>query len=584
MYKNHRIFFSLGLAGIFALFFLFLAYYHEYKLFVPKPPVISMTIPLAGQPAIPNTFLYDFENVSGLENLTTERSFSSQYALKVKGKRNATPPVQIQLDTVMAQSGEAHYGAWICKAGTAEILKGLLVFQIVDQSNKVKYSALSPVEEKDGSQASWFYVCGKADWKESNVQPGDLAKVYFWNNTSNTVYIDDVLAIFGKQSIKGEKNLSEKSFNKKPGITSVNQPPYPVFIFEKEFVGNVKNTTVFLTDGIDSLKFFPDDEYVPGKFIKSGNSIDQLMIIRNTKPYGLVWYDPLNYGFSFLRFSGEADKRLSSGFPFSAADIDGNGIDEIITCTPSQVINIFKYNSPTHSLNLVFSGTPGNLPQDVFFDKMTVLNKKNTKEKNLLLSDKKGNIVLVSYRNRNLKAFQLGAFKEIISENPYQILCGKFRADTKNENLLLFYSEKKTGRCFYKLFEVDQDKMCLNLVSDGGFENKCDTLYPDNSFFKCDINNDKIDELLSFSKGWRYDGKWVSFDKSGYVIGANIDFAGYPKDHNPKYFEKLSLVAGNFIEKNTTSVFTLCGSLKNGNSHSMDLSPYVGIFSYKNKE
>jgi len=43
-------------------------------------------------------------------------------------------------------------------------------------------------------------------------------------------------------------------------------------------------------------------------------------------------------------------------------------------------------------------------------------------------------------------------------------------------------------------------------------------------------------------------------------------------------------VAGNFIEKNTTSVFTLCGSLKNGNSHSMDLSPYVGIFSYKNKE
>ncbi|HNX07743.1 MAG TPA: hypothetical protein PKL96_09185, partial [Bacteroidales bacterium] len=225
MYKRHRIFFSLGLAVIFALFFLFLAYYHKYKLFAPKPPVVSTIIPNAAQAAFPNTFLYDFEKNSGLENLTTEHSFSGQYALKVKGKRNATPPVQILLDTALAQSGEAHYGAWICKADPAESVRGILAFQIVDESNKVKYSALSPVEEKDGRHTSWFYVCGKADWGENTAQPGDLAKVYFWNNTDNTVYVDDVQAVFGKQLIRGKEALPEKLSDKKTGIASVNQPP-----------------------------------------------------------------------------------------------------------------------------------------------------------------------------------------------------------------------------------------------------------------------------------------------------------------------------------------------------------------------
>jgi len=397
------------------------------------------------------------------------------------------------------------------------------------------------------------------------------------------VYVDDVQAVFGKQLIRGKEALPEKLSDKKTGIASVNQPPYPVLIFEKEFAGNLKNTTVFSTDGKDSLKFFPEDEYFAGKYIKTGNNIDQILIIRNSTPYALVWYDQLNYGFRFQRFSGETDKRLSSGFPFAAADIDGDGVDEIITCTPERVINIFKLNPQNQRIGLFFSGTPGNLPESVFFDKMTVINKKNIRGKNLVISDKNGNMFLVYYQNGNLKAFQLGTYQEVLSKKfSYQMVGGKFRADNKDENLLLLYSEKKTGKCFYKLFEVDQVEMSMNLVSDGSFDNKCDTLYPDNSFFKCDINNDKIEELLSFSNGWRYDGKWVSFDIGGYVIGANIDFAGYPEDHNPKYFEKLSLVAGNFIEKNTTSIFTFCGSLKKENSSSMDMKPYAGIFSYKN--
>jgi len=399
------------------------------------------------------------------------------------------------------------------------------------------------------------------------------------------VYVDDVQAVFGKQLIRGKEALPEKLSDKKTGIASVNQPPYPVFIFEKEFASNVKNTTVFSTDGKDSLKFFPEDEYFAGKYIKTGNNIDQLLIIRNSKPYGLSWYDPLNYGLRFQRFSGETDNRLSSGFPFAVADIDGDGIDEIITCTPGRVINIFKLSPQNQRIGLVFSGTPGNLPESVFFDKMTVINKKNIRGKNLVISDKNGNMFLVHYQNRKLNAFKLGTYQEVLSKKfSYQMVCGKFRADNKDENLLLLYSEIKTGKCFYKLFELNQVEMCLNMVSDGSFDNKCDTLYPDNSFFKCDINNDKIEELLSFSNGWRYDGKLVSFDKRGYAIGANIDFAGYPIDHNPKYYEKLSLVAGNFIEKNTTSVFTFCGSLKKENSSSMDMNPYAGIFSYKNKE
>ncbi len=134
------------------------------------------------------------------------------------------------------------------------------------------------------------------------------------------------------------------------------------------------------------------------------------------------------------------------------------------------------------------------------------------------------------------------------------------------------------------MYTVDYTEHSLEMLVQGTFDNKCDTLCPDNSYFKCDMNNDKIDELISFSDGWRYDGKVISFNNGGYVIDANIDFAGYPKDYNPKYFEKLTVVAGNFMEKNTTSVFTFCGSLKNKHSSFADMPPYIGIFSYKNKK
>ena len=585
MRQKHGILFLLGLIFVFALFFLYLVYDQKYHVFYPKPPVVLSLIPASDSSSYPGIYQFDFENINDNRIVVNELAFSGKHALKVAGRRSYSPAVQIPLNDQLQKSQSALFGAWLFVGDSSGDLEGKLIFQIVDRSNKLKFSAASEIKEGNNKSRQWFYACGIADWKDTKILPTDFVKIYYWNNCKNTVFVDNVQVIFGKQLIKGEKPLADNTSHQFQFIQAADRPPYPSVFFEKEFSGNVKNTTIYTTDGKDALKMNNEDEFVSGRFVKGSNNIDQLLVVRNSKPFALVWYDRLKYQFMFQRCSGESDKRLSLKFPYTVADVNGDGLDELITCTPLSVINIFKFQFQTRSFGPVFSGTPEGLTPDVFFDQITGISKKGVKEKCMMVLDKKGNIILIKYRNDKLIASNMGMYKEV-SDNKYacKIICGNFFKNDKNENLLLLYSEQKTGRCFYKMFEVDQEESGLHRLFDGNFENKCDTLRPDNSYFTCDFNNDKIDELISFSNGWRYDAKLVSFTKEGYAILANIDFTGYPKDFNPKYFEKQAMVPGNYNGNGSPTIFTFCGSDKRNPVSSGDMTPYIGIFSFKNNK
>jgi hypothetical protein len=587
MRQKNSIFFLLGLLFIFGLFFLYLVYDKKYHVFYPKPPVLSIKIPASDSASFPGGYQFDFENINAAGIVSKENAFSGQYALKVSGKRNYSPAVQISINELLQKSTDALFGAWLFIGDSSIGLEGKLIFQIVDKSNKLKFSAASDIKERKNVNRKWFFVCGKADWKDTKIALTDQVKIYYWNNCKNTVFVDNVQVIFGKQIIKGEKSLIDNTSPQFQFVQAANQPPYPTVFFENTFAGNVKSTTIYSTDGKDALSLTNEDVFCSGRFIKTNNYCEQILVFRNNKPYALLWYETQKSQILFIKIPAEAIADFPGKNSFAAVDADGDGADELVICTgtTAQSLHIYEIMSTQPYLKSMVSedinqlGVSGKILQIAPYQ---MANKRNN---DIALLDDFGNLYLLKYEKNSMKSETNTVLPQSNAKGyEYKMVCGQFINSGSNDNIIVFSSKKKSGRCFYKLYGSDKTFRHFEPLVQGTFDNKCDTLPSDNSFFKCDINNDKIDELISFSNGWRYDAKLVSFNKDGYVIAANIDFTGYPKDYNPKYFEKQAMVPGNFTEAHKPAIFTFCGSEKRASISSDDMTPYIGIFSYNNKK
>ena len=72
------------------------------------------------------------------------------------------------------------------------------------------------------------------------------------------------------------------------------------------------------------------------------------------------------------------------------------------------------------------------------------------------------------------------------------------------------------------------------------------------SLYSGNFTSDK-NQTLKLDKSWRFDLKLIEND----VILGNVDFKGYQNDYNPKYYEFVKLVPGNFISKNKTSLLVI---------------------------
>ena len=60
-------------------------------------------------------------------------------------------------------------------------------------------------------------------------------------------------------------------------------------------------------------------------------------------------------------------------------------------------------------------------------------------------------------------------------------------------------------------------------------------------------------QILKFDRTWRFDLKLIENN----IILGNIDFKGYPNDFNPKYYEFVKLVTGNFLSSKQTSLIVV---------------------------
>jgi hypothetical protein len=574
MHRNHRLFFLFGLLLLFSVFFAFLYYLQKYKPLPPKPPVVDYRIPASDSISYSNAILYDFENFIQTDLLSAAKAYSGKFSMHVSGKDEFSLVIQKPISELPSSDfSEARMGAWML-AEKSEPISGKLMFQIVDKTNTLKYSYSVDIDEKAPLVDHWFYISGKANisYKPQNT---DIVKVYYWNHCPAKVYMDDVLIILGSQKIRGEKPLVDNTKDNYKFEAQPNQPPYPTIFAQKTLAVNFKNASIVSLDGKESLKMEAGDSFLTGHFIMCNNRLDQLLLIRNQLPCAVIRFVPEKNAFTIKMIERTAFAPDLKEIRLLTADINGNGVDEMIIISGrQQKIWVYAYNFISEKVGLISSEL---CPVDKAITNVQKFQSKNGKHvESLIATDMAGGVFLLNFEKGLWNAKPLGNISETGKANfDSQMVSGKFIKPEGNDNILLFYRERSSGKCFYKLFDIDSDAGKFTCLQQGSFDNKCDTLYPEYNYFARDIDGDGISELISFGNSWRFDMKLIRFTEKDYRIQGNLDFKGYEADHNPKYYENLMIATGYFTNMKALSLFTVCM-----NKHLIpDLPETMGIYS-----
>ncbi len=574
MHKKQRVFLFLGLLFALALLCIYIVYLWKYKVFIPKAPVVHYRIAASDSMSYANTYCYNFENIKNNKHISTEYAFSGKQSAKVTGKNRYSIIIQKPFKEFHYDSmGEARFGAWVYLPAKDEKWSGKFVFQIVNANNKVKYSHLVPIQKESPMANTWFYISGKADIKDVELEATDRVKVFYWNNCNRDVYMDDVVMILGNQHLKGNKPMVDETAKNYSFHAFPNQPPYETFYAKKELAVNVKNTSILSIDGTKFLAL-EGDNFVSGYFVSNNAKTQQLLILKHQQPTAIVWFVPEKNLFSFIKIDDTVFSSEQKEMAPLAADVNGDGVDEIICVgEDAKDLEMFAFNPRNQKIARI-SKESSHIEKGIKL--IQTFHQKSNKKQSLLALDKTGEAFLLDFEkgvwtNRFLGYLTEGA--QINYES--KMITGNFIQADATDNVLFLYKEGRTNRCFYKLFEVDIEQGKSICIQQRNFDNKCDTLNPENTYFVGDLDGNGIKELISYSNSWRYDMKWICFTDKDYRIMGNIDFKGYDKDYNPKYYENLMLSAGNFTGHKTFSFFTLC---KNRNAHT-DLPENVGLYS-----
>ena len=261
----------------------------------------------------------------------------------------------------------------------------------------------------------------------------------------------------------------------------------------------------------------------------------------------------------------------------TVADVDGDGVDEIVAFDASpQNLLWFKPAQNPASMQVYLQRT-GDIGLKAAITQISKFHPKGNKKEELIAIEATGKTNLLSFDKKKWNTVSLG---EITEANTQRYESKMLGADFINsggaDNILLLYSDIKSRQCYYKLFDVDVVLKKISCIQQGNFNGKCDTLYPQNTYFANDFDGDGKAELISCGNSWRFDMKLIRFSEKSYQILGNIDFKGYEKDHNPKYYENLIVSAGKFADNNTVSFFTLCSN----NSIIVDLPETIGLYSF----
>ncbi|MBL6950889.1 MAG: hypothetical protein ISR57_09625 [Bacteroidales bacterium] len=557
--------------------------------------------------AAPNSLFFNFEVDSTQEipnGIYQGIAYSGNYSAKAFGKGSYSI-------SVVRKAGELGLGnldgvamsAWVYVLPTEDEVNAALVFSATNSVGvnicwKGLYFSgpLIPVE-------TWTKISTYYDLSDFRLRSDDIIQLYFWNNSSTDLLVDDFYFVFGAPRDRiGDSALVDMT--KQTGYQPVfNKPPFHTLFLNQEDIQNDDN--IFLIKQGDSVEgnITPADQVVSGHFLTPRNTRESMLVIKPDGKPEFYHYCPDQH--SFVRISLDCPVELYpilQGFSYLKGAFTSSSSDQLLVTGNNNIALIgfeetgnlcASGNGASARLNVIWQSDKSQLHEITLKHKnqMTSGDLNGDRITELLLFDQKGSWKLLKYASYGSSG---GDWTVVATGEEYNVKewdstrvdfsvkAGPYLSRFSHDILLTTFQDKKTEkyaysllqyqsayRKFTQLFPYDQQSQGLTIG--------IDTLKPTDRFYPVHLQQGKPVSFLRYNRDWRYDLKDIRFNDTTFQILANIDFSGYPNDMNPKYYEILKIHTGNWINPAVTSVMVIARNCKQKNFSGGECSDFEDL-------
>ncbi len=540
----------------------------------------------------PHNLYFDFEVPAGKEvpgGFYKGLAHSGRYSVKAFGQNSFSFAIERTAGEVGVENLKAvALSAWIYVFPTKNEAKGNFVFTASNELGvNVCWQGIA-LHEPEVPKGKWFKISGYFDLGAVKFKPGYKLQVYFWNNSRTDILIDDYNIVFGgTPERRGDSTRVDMT---KPAgyVARFNMPPFPVTLLEKGSTGTLPG----------AAETGPGDQVVAGNFLNTGN--DALFIIRKDGRCLAYACCPSNGGFSkvtlgnaaILAWLNPVQKILRGKF------IAGEGEQLIITGEKGWILAAID-----------FKGNPCT-SRDGIQANIKILSRSDTPESSLYAgdfnADRRSEILTIasngSWRVQSFEqaANAAGKWKVIAAddkqpvaewnraEREVSVSAGRFLARSSCDQVLTVSKGKEDKQCSWTIFKLNIPHLkwesCFGAKQ--GFCGKTvgkDSLKLTDRFYTFNTGDEREPRILRYNRDWRFDLEELRMNDSTFEIRSSVDFHGFELDHNPKYYESLLLVPGNFTGSQSNSFF-VSGHIARERHYEAILPDFSDIYSFPGKK
>ena len=556
----------------------------------------------------PNALSFDFEvdpKSGEQKGLYKGIAHSGKFSAKVFGKNSYSNTIERKAgDIGLENLKSVALSAWIYVFPGKNDIESSLVFSASNNGLNLTWQGVN-LRGKEIPREKWFKISGFFNLSEITFNPATKLQIYFWNNSANDMLVDDFYAVFGNP---GERRGDSAHVDMTKGIGFVqkfNDPPYPFHYFKKDEINNENSHYLVKHGNLKEGDILPTDQVITGRFFSGSQGNEDILVIKKGGKTELFIFEKDKHEFEKITtvfppevMAGINAKKILKG-TFTRknnAQLLLIGENSAVLCTlekskdfnpSSSQVNTgvqFQWKSDRISLPGITeikgtSYTAADLNGDKFTELLAVH------------PDGSWNIYSFSGNLQHPSMIESGKSSTVAQWNTgkmeMNITAGSFVRKYLQDILLTVFREKGTPGYYYLLYRFDPGTRSFvscfpEKQNHLGKTIGCDTLQPDDEFFVGNFDNSGVQRIFRYNRNWRYDLKEIRFNDTTFQVLANIDFTGYEKDHNPKYFESLKIFSGTFLKPDLTSFLLIQKNPRNKDLRS--LPEAIQIYSYSKTE
>ncbi|TRZ69715.1 MAG: hypothetical protein D4R97_09485 [Bacteroidetes bacterium] len=549
---------------------------------------------------LPNSLYFDFEvdpNSAIPSGLYKGIAHSGQFSAKVFGKNSYS----LNIERKVAETGTSNLKAiaissWVFIFPTkSEVISDLALAISNGLGVNVTWKKVK-VEGNEIPMGKWFKVSGLFDLSDIHMKPDYKIQVYYWNNSNTDILVDDFYIVFGgPKPHKGDSTLVDLTHGV-PFTPKFNFPPYPFHLFGKEEINNENSYFLIKYGKTKEGDISPYDRIFSGHFISDNRGTEDLLVINKAGNAELFTFCKDNKVFRKITPVIPPDLQLF----FQSAEIitgcfSGGGTAQLLLSGPKGLL--------VGEFEKVRDACSGNEVRASFKTLLkTTINPFSSRTGHLIAADLDGNKIaeiLSIAENGSWKLFRFvrgesesltviasgegGPLKQWNSpQNNLKITPGRF-LQKYPQDILLTVSREKTkpgyswsllrfdlsGRSFIPCFNEKQNHLGKTIG--------LDTLKPGDEIFTGTFDNSGKIQVFRYNRDWRYDLKEIRFNDSTFQVIANMNFTGYEKDFDPKYYEILRIVPAMLISPGLTSLLVIGKNCKKKDLKEKECKEFIDL-------